>query len=215
MLINDSTPLDQLKFVVFEGINACGKSTVLASIAEILRAGGRRVRTTREPGATNFGISLRQMLLNPPEPISPIAESFLFLADRAQHVASVVRPAIQAGEIVLSDRFYYSTIAFQGYGRGLNIDLLRRLNHDAINGVFPDLVILIDLDVEEAARRIQKRSGSEVDKFEAESLVFQRKVREGFLELARTLPERFVVLDGSKAKEALLEDVKHVMGISA
>jgi dTMP kinase len=138
----------------------------------------------------------------------PLSELFLFLADRAHHVATVIEPSLRDGVTVLCDRFFYSTIAFQGYGRGLDCQRLLELNRLATNDLRPDLVILLDLPVEDALRRAQHRNsvdGAERDSFEAEELAFHERVRGGFLALAEELPEPFLVLDAREEAETLFK----------
>lgn len=201
------------KFVVFEGVNGCGKSTLLNSVAESISARGQRVIKTREPGGTELGKTLRGLVLSPPCKLEALTEVLMFAADRCEHAAKVIKPGVAAGALVLSDRYYYSTVAFQGYGRGFDVDEIVRLNRLAVNGVFPDVVILVDLDVKEAAKRLAARGGTEVDKFESEALQFQESVRRGFLTLAQTLPEKFVILDGSLAKDALLRAAMNALAL--
>jgi dTMP kinase len=204
MAIVQQVDVRSSKFVVFEGINGCGKTTLLSSVVAELSRDERKVVQTREPGGTEIGKTLRGLVLNPPTPLAPLTELFLFAADRSEHAAKVIKPGIDSGALVVSDRYYYSTVAFQGYGRGLNVDEIVRINRIAVDGVFPDLVILVDLDEHEAAKRLAARQGLETDKFESESLTFQAKVRRGFLQMAETLPERFVILNGAETREALL-----------
>lgn len=203
------------KFIVFEGINGCGKSTLLGAVADSLSASGRKVIRTREPGGTEVGKTLRGLVLNPPYKLEPLTELFLFAADRSEHAAKIIRPGADSGALVLSDRYYYSTAAFQGFGRGLDIDEIVRLNRLAVNGVFPDVVILVDLDEREAAKRLATRGGAETDRFEAEALEFQSRVRQGFLAMARSLPERFIILDGRLSKEELPKAAMNALGLPA
>ena len=184
-------------FVTFEGPDGAGKSSALARVAEALRA-SRPVLATREPGAGAFGATIRELLLGDADPV-PRAELFLFLADRAEHVAKTVRPALARGEVVLCDRHADSTLVYQGLARGLDENFLRRANAFATDGLTPDLTLLFDVDVETAQSRLQARLTSR-DRLDAAGLDFHRKVRDGFLDLARAEPGRFRVLDASRGE---------------
>ncbi len=191
-------------FLVFEGIEGSGKTLQLDFLARHLRGRGVDPLVTREPGGTPLGRGIRRLLLEDGDPCS-MAELFLYLADRAQHVTQVVRPALEAGKVVLSDRFYPSTVAYQGYGRGLDIDFVREAaSFQATGGLRPHLVVLLDLPVEEAMTRIRGRS---LDRMEKESLEFHARVREGFLTQAREEPELFLVIDGTRRPGEVFRDV--------
>ena len=198
-------------FIVLEGVNGAGKTTLQNSIAGYFEKAGRACLKTFEPGATELGKALRKLLLERPhESKTPLTEVFLFAADRAEHVAGRIQPALCAGEIVISDRYFYSTLAFQGYGRGLDVDMLERINRIAIDGTTPDLVILMDLDPEEGLRRTRSRQDATagIDKFEDEELAFHRRLRDGFLQSAKNLPETFLVVDASRSQAEIFEAVK-------
>jgi dTMP kinase len=182
-------------FITFEGIEGSGKSTQLRALASRLRESGRVVVETREPGGTPAGAALRSLLLAAePVPLTPRAELFLYCADRTQHVSQVIRPALAAGRVVLCDRFSDSTIAYQGYGRGLDLAMLRALDAQARDGVWPHLTFLFDCPAAEGLARARGRSRSG-DRFEGEALEFHERVRAGFQTLAREEPARFCVLD--------------------
>lgn len=191
-------------FIVIEGIEGSGKSTLLAGIAERLEAEGHAVVVTREPGGTPFGDAVREIFLNRRIEISPLAESFLVNAARAQHVTGVIRPALDAGRIVVCDRFVDSTLAYQGYGRGVDLDALRSMCATACDGVEPDLVVLVDLPVGAARNRLQARQVA-ADRIESEGDEFHERVRRGFLELADE-SLRHVVVDGMGAREHVLHE---------
>ena len=182
-------------FVALEGGEGAGKSTQLALLEAWLRARGHDVVVTREPGATSAGGRIRELLLDPTATLSPRAEAMLYAADRAQHVAEVVRPALERGAVVLTDRYVDSSLAYQGAGRELERDEVARLSRWATEGLIPDLVVLLDVDPVVGLRR----AGDSPDRIEAESLEFHRRVREGFLELAGQAPDRYLVVaaDGS------------------
>lgn len=177
------------KFIAFEGGEACGKSTQAALLASALDA-----LLTREPGGTTIGAQLRSVLLDQNTiGLSARAEALLMAADRAQHVAEVVEPALASGRHVVTDRFAGSSIAYQGHGRGLSVTEVRDLSMWATDGVWPDLVIFLDVPEAEADRRL----GSARDRLESEPAAFHAAVIEGFREQARSEPERWVVIDGS------------------
>jgi dTMP kinase len=182
--------------ITFEGIEGAGKTTLAQHLAEWLQAQGIPVRLTREPGGSTLGTHLRPILLH--EPLDAWTELFLFLADRRQHTLQVILPAREQGFWVLCDRYADSTLIYQGYGRGLDTELIRRLNAIATDNLTPDLTVLIDLPVEDALAR-----ANAPNRFEAETQAFHERIREGYLELARAEPSRFLVLDGRQPLETL------------
>ncbi len=190
-------------FITFEGIEGAGKSTAIASVAGALEARGHKVLLTQEPGGCDLGKTLRTLLLDQKSVIAPRAELFLFLADRAQHVAEVVRPALAEGAFVLCDRYADSTLAYQGYARGLGLEALRTLSAQAAGGLAPDMTLLLDLPVEQGLARAQRRNerlgtAASEGRFDAESLAFHAKVRSGFLAIAGGEPERVKIVDSSR-----------------
>jgi dTMP kinase len=189
-------------FVAIEGIEGSGKSTVVAGLAAALRAGGHEVVVTREPGGTPAGDAIREIFLSRDVAISPLAESFLVNAARAQHVRDVIRPALEAGKLVLCDRFTDSTLAYQGYGRGVDIGLLQALCAAAVDGLEPMLTLLLDVPLAVARVRMTQRSANE-DRIESEGDAFHQRVRRGFLELAKSPRHR--VLDGTLAPKRVVE----------
>ena len=206
-------------FITVEGIEGSGKSTLIASLAERLEATGRSCLVTREPGGCRLGEDLRRILLESARRLDDRAELFLFLADRAQHVSEVVRPALSRGEWVICDRYADSTVAYQGYGRGMNAAMLRNASDAAAGGLTPDLTFLLDLPAEEGLRRARMRNlteGTEASegRFEAEELAFHERVRTGFLKLARMEPARFAVLDARRPPQELLANALERLGIS-
>lgn len=185
------------RFITFEGIEGSGKSTHLRHVGAHLLAAGHTVVETREPGGTPAGEAIRRLVLGPERvPLAPLTELFLYCADRTQHVAQVIRPALDAGRIVLCDRFSDSTIAYQGYGRGLDLDAVRALDAHARAGVAPWLTLLLDCPVDEGLRRARGRVGPG-DRFEEEARAFHERVRAGFLTLAAAEPARFCVIDST------------------
>jgi|SRR5579863_10340593 dTMP kinase len=190
-------------FVVVEGIEGSGKSTLVAGLGARLTADGKRVVLTREPGGTQLGDAARKIFLDRSLTIEPLAEAFLVNAARAQHVEDVIRPALESHGIVVCDRFTDSTLAYQGYGRGMDLDLLGALCDFASGGVVPDIVLIVDLPVAVARARLRDRSDSP-DRIESEDDAFHERVRQGFLELARR--PRHHVLDGGLPPQRLLDE---------
>ncbi len=201
-------------FLVLEGVNGAGKTTLLKKLLQYFADNSKTTKATREPGATALGTDLRRLLLENAEqrPCS-LAEMFLFAADRSEHVNKLIRPTISRGEIVISDRYYYSTVAFQGYGRKLDLDMVYAINKIAIDGLLPDLVLLMDLDPLEGLNRTTTRAKNEQgkDSFESETLEFHKAIRKGFLEIAADVPEPFYLIDASKSQDEIWEEVKPII----
>ena len=189
---------EPLRFISFEGPEGSGKSTQAGRLAAWLRARGASVTLTREPGGTLLGQEIRSWLLHREEPMGEEAEFLLYSADRAEHLRTIVRPALAEGAFVISDRFVDSSYAYQGYGRGLDLDWLRAVSAGILRGVRPSLTFLLDLPPERGLARLAGR-----DRLEGESLEFHRRVREGYRSLARSEPERFVVLDAELPADEL------------
>lgn len=194
-------------FITFEGADGCGKTTQLNLLKEYLSNKGYEVIVTREPGAVGLGEKIREILLNYDGEVSPNCEAFLFLADRAQHIDTIVKPAIEAGKIVLCDRHTDSSVAYQGYGRGVDISRIRMLNKIATSGLVPDLTLVFDIDVETS----QKRVGKNKDRMESAGIEFHEKVRNGYLELAKEEPERIKVINSADTIENIFEQVKKLV----
>jgi dTMP kinase len=197
-------------FVTFEGIEGSGKSSHLARLAAALRERGRTVTATREPGGTSIGVHIRRILTDPTAPSpSTMAELLLYLADRAQHVREVIRPALEAGHIVLCDRFSDSTLAYQGHARGGDLTMIRQLDAIAREGSTPDLTFLLSCPVGVGLDRTRSRKKGPIreDRFELEPLAFHERVQAGLLEIARAEPERFVVLDTLRPPEEVQEEI--------
>ena len=197
-------------FITLEGMEGSGKSTLLRGLAGRLAAGGRDVVSTREPGGSALGKQLRALLLCAESDVVPEAELFLFLADRAQHVAQVIRPALNRGAVVLCDRYIDSTLVYQGVGRGFDPARLRLLCDMATGGLWPDATLVLDLEVtaglgRAASRHQADNSFAAEGRFEAESLAFHQQVRQGFVRLAAQEPERFSVLDALRTPADVLE----------
>jgi len=193
-------------FVAFEGGEGSGKSTQVELLAEWLRGNGTAVTTTHEPGATDVGSQIRRLLLHDSTPLSPRAEALLFAADRAHHVESVIRPALEAGQVVVTDRYVDSSLAYQGVGRNLQIDEVRKISRWATGGLQADLIVLLDLPAELGLARARGRGGQ--DKLEAESFGFHERVREAFRMLAESDPRRYLVLDAAQLPDVIAGQVR-------
>ena len=200
-------------FITLEGVEGSGKTTQAALLAESLRRDGHRVTVTHEPGGTRAGEAIRAIFLDPAVSLDVAAELLLVLADRAQHVREKLKPAIAAGEIVISDRYSDSTVAYQGYGRGFDLKLLGDLNRLASDSMIPDLTLVLDCPVEMGLRRTVERVRGGVrrpDRFEGEQVEFHRRVRDGFLAIAQAEPERVRVLDSARDLEAVSTEVRRL-----
>lgn len=211
-------------FITFEGGEGAGKTTQILHVAAFLTERGRSCILTREPGGTDLGRRIRALLLDPAHAaMDARAELLLYMADRAEHLARVVRPALAAGRVVLCDRFYDATVVYQGAARGLSMEWAEALHDLVFPGVRPDLTLLLDLPPEvglqRARRQMEKGSRSAAEgRFENEELGFHHRVREGYLELARRRPERFRVIDAGRGeaevKADLLREVAGFLGIA-
>lgn len=185
----------------FEGTEGAGKSTQIARLAARLAARGIKATLTREPGGTALGEKIRELLLDRNAQIEPLTECLLYAASRRQLVTDHIFPALERNEVVICDRYIDSTLAYQGYGRGLSLDLLQDLMNTVTDGQKPHLTFLLDIDPEQGLTRVVKRG--EADRIEASGLEFHKRVREGFLALAAAEKERFVVLDATLDPDAL------------
>jgi len=188
-------------FVAFEGGEGSGKSTQIELLAAALREEGRTVTVTHEPGATRVGAQIRHLLLHGEDPLTPRAEALLFAADRALHVDTVIRPALEAGEVVLTDRFVDSSLAYQGAGRELSAEDVHRVSRWATGGLRPDLTVLLDIPAAQGLDRARGRGAA--DKLEGESLAFHDRVRESFRHLAESAPRRYLVVDARSPAEEI------------
>jgi dTMP kinase len=198
-------------FITFEGIEGCGKTTQIGHLTSFLKRVHRPFLLTREPGGTEVGEQIRKILLSSENVgIEPMAELFLYAAARVQHLRQVIFPALREEKIVLCDRFLDATIAYQGYGRGLDLDWIAAIHRHAMEEVKPDLTFLLDLPVEEGLKRAQKRIEGQTikeDRFEKENLAFHQRVRGGYLLLARQDPQRIIMLDGMKDESILHQEI--------
>ncbi|MBE7712883.1 MAG: dTMP kinase [Cyanobacteria bacterium SIG26] len=194
-------------FITFEGADGCGKTTQLNLLKEYLEQKGYEVVVTREPGGKGLGEKVREILLNYDGEVSDRCESFLFLADRAQNIDVIVNPAIEKGKIVLCDRHTDSSVAYQGYGRGLDIEQINKLNALATNNRKPDLTLVFDVDIETSMQRV----GQEKDRMESAGKEFFNRVRNGYLEIAKQEPERIKVVDSTKSIDKVKIDVINIV----
>ena len=200
-------------FITFEGIEGSGKTTQLKYIQTYFESRGQECIVTREPGGTEIGKKIRSILLDPASKnISPVSELFLYMADRAQHVKQVLIPAISAGKIVLCDRFFDATVVYQGYARGLEVKQILRMHELVLEGLKPDVTILLDLPPKIGLSRAWaqidngKRDGVE-SRFEKENLSFHKRVRAGYLELARREPQRFRIIDATRQEAKVRREI--------
>ena len=199
-------------FVTFEGSEGCGKSTQISRLAAWLGENAYPCLTTREPGGTPAGDRIRDLLQHAPEGhgLVPEAELFLFAASRAQLVREVIRPALDRGQIVISDRFHDSTVVYQGVARQLPAEMTATVNGFAIGETLPDITFLLDMDAGQAHQRIQRRNRP-VDRMESEPLAFYHAVREGYLRAAAAAPARFSVLDASRSETELADEIRGIL----
>jgi dTMP kinase len=205
-----------VRFITIEGGDGTGKTSQIRTLESYLIQRGFACAMTREPGGTALGSLIRKVLLEVgSHEIASSTELFLYLADRAQHVSEVILPALKSDKIVLCDRFTDSTVAYQGYGRGIELGLLRQLNDIADQGVHPDLTILLDCPVSVGLARTARRQTAagrrQEDRFEREKIEFHEKVRAGFLEMARTEPERFRIVDATPSSEEVMLRIKRII----
>jgi dTMP kinase len=198
-------------FITFEGIDGCGKSTQLRLLASELRVRGFEIVTTREPGGTRLGQRLRAALLDVEEQVDPLAELLVFAADRAHHVRTLLLPALEAGRIVLSDRYADATVAYQGAGRGFKPELIREIVQLATGGLMPDLTLLFDLSVAESTMRTRRRVASKnSDRLDSEDAEFHTRVRNAYIEMAKAEPERFRLIDARGSVQETHETVMNI-----
>lgn len=193
------------KFLSFEGPEGSGKSTQIQRLLAHLAAEGVATLSTREPGGSKLGELVRNLVMHSSgeTTISPEAELLLFTASRAQLVREVIRPALAAGKLVICDRFLDSSTVYQGLARGLPLDSLHAVNQFAVGGTLPDLTLVLDVPVEVSLSRIRARPGTSLDRIEQEKESFYRKVRDGYLQVAQSIPERFVVIDGTSSPDRI------------
>ncbi|ACL70783.1 dTMP kinase [Halothermothrix orenii] len=195
-------------FITLEGIEGSGKSTQIEMLYKRLKKDGFDVIITREPGGTPIGKEIRKLLLDPDNIMGAKAEFLLYAADRAQHVVELIKPALESGKVVLADRFIDSSIAYQGYGRGLDIDVVKTVNEWVIDGCWPDLTFVLDLDVEKGLERARGYSpDNQGDRLERELVTFHRRVRQAYHQLAED--RRFIMLDADRSREEIHREIYH------
>lgn len=198
-------------FVAFEGGEGCGKSTQMPLLAEWLRQRDHEVRTTFEPGDTALGQAIRSIVLDPANTeLGDRAEALLYAADRAQHVASIIAPALAAGQVVITDRYVDSSLAYQSAGRGQPFTEIAQLSAWATQGLLPDLTVVLDVPVDIGLARVRGRAA--IDRLEGESHAFHERVRRSFLDLAAADPPRYLVLDATVSREALAAHITGAVG---
>ncbi len=203
-------------FITFEGIEGSGKTTQQRLVAEHLRAQNKTVVVTKEPGGTPLADRIRAILLDSANAIDPVAEVLLFAASRRQHTTEVIEPALSRGEIVLCDRYADSTLAYQGFGRLIDLDRLRTLNEWATDALVPNITLLFDLPEEAGLQRANSRNAvatQDEGRFEAEDLRFHRRVREGYLAMAVAEPNRYRVIDANGTVEEVFARTKAALNV--
>lgn len=204
-------------FITLEGIEGSGKTTQLGFIADLLKEKGHACVITREPGGTEIGKKIRRILLDPNcDAMDPATELLLYTADRVQHAKELIRPSLAAGQTVICDRYFDATLVYQGYARGLDVELIERLHRLMLSDLKPDLTLLLDLPPELGLSRAwaQIRDGSRTGmetRFENEALLFHEKVREGYLVLARREPDRFRIIDASRDVDNVREEIRKMI----
>jgi len=196
-------------FISFEGIEGSGKSTQTRLLADFLRSKGHEVVETAEPGGTRIGGKIRTLLLDPQNHMDPLAELLLYYASRAQHVREVIYPAILRNAIVITDRFTDSTVAYQGYARGIDLSLINTLNEIVVPEMKPFLTILLDMDVEEGLHR--NKQAQKEDRFELETVEFHKRVQSGFHQIAGEEPDRIKIVDASRSTEEVSREVQGII----
>ncbi len=199
------------RLITFEGIDGTGKTTQIVRLTEKLREIGKEVQVLREPGGTSIGESVREILLDRQHTnMCMETELLLFAAARAQLVREIILPALETGSWVICDRFYDSTMAYQGYGRGLDLNVIRALNQLAVGACRPDITILLDLPVELAVKRLNGRK-EKADRLDHESLAFMQRIRDGYRVLALNEPDRLILMDAAQPETALAADIYRVI----
>lgn len=198
-------------FITFEGVEGAGKTTQIQYLADLIKESGQEVLITRQPGGSELGSEIRNLILNPEikDKPSDLAEMFLYLADRSHHVQTVIKPALEKGITVLCDRYIDSHIAYQGYARGFDIEKLVYLNAIASDNLKPDITFVFDLDPVIGLNRVRfSRNQAVLDRIEGEKIEFHQKVRNGFLSIAKEDPSRVVVIDASLSQEEVRKTIK-------
>ena len=204
-------------FITFEGIEGSGKTTQVRLLRDYVEGMGYRCQITREPGGCRIGERIRDILMDPGnQNLTPLSELLLIMANRAQHVAEVIRPALRDGRVVICDRFHDATVAYQGFARGVALDLIERLRKMVAGGLKPDLTILLDCPVEIGLGRARERLANEnlswsEGRFEGEKGDFHQRVRDAYLAMAKTEPHRIKVVDGSRDEHAVEREIRQLV----
>ncbi|MFJ3381890.1 dTMP kinase [Curtobacterium sp. NPDC090217] len=199
------------RFITLEGGDGAGKTTQAELLTEWLEANGRTVVRTREPGGTDLGLRIREIVLHERGHVSARAEALLYAADRAHHVETVVRPAIARGDVVLQDRYIDSSVAYQGVARGLGAERIRSVSDWAADDLVPDRTVLLDLDVTEGRARVAAARGDTFDRLESEAAAFHESVRSAFLSMAAAEPERFLVVDAAEPADVVQQRIRRAL----
>lgn len=195
-------------FITFEGTDGAGKTTQIRHLSAELRQAGYDICLTREPGGTPISEQIRDMLLNPDHSeMAATTELLLYAASRAQHVSEVIKPALEAGKIVISSRFADAMVVYQGYGRGLDLERINRLNSIATDGVTPDVTVVLDLPVEVGLQRVRKRRGG-LDRLEREKIEFHQRLRDGYRALAEQEPQRIKIIDAQASPKQVYTQIQ-------
>lgn len=195
-------------FITFEGTDGAGKTTQIQYLSAELRQAGYDICLTREPGGTHISEQIRDMLLNPDHSeMAATTELLLYTASRAQHVSEVIKPALEAGKIVISSRFADAMVVYQGYGRGLDLERINRLNRIATDGVTPDVTVVLDLPVEIGLQRVRKRRGG-LDRLEREKIEFHQRLRDGYRALAEQEPQRIKIIDAQASPKQVYTQIQ-------
>ena len=203
---------DRGLFITFEGTDGAGKTTQTQRLSADLRRASYDVCLTREPGGTPISEQIRDMLLNPDHSeMAATTELLLYAASRAQHVSEVIKPALEAGKVVISSRFADATVVYQGYGRGLDLERIHRLNRIATDGITPDVTFVLDLPVDIGLQRVQRSRGG-LDRLEREKIEFHRQLREGYRALARQEPQRLKIIDAQVNPEQVYAQIQAAIG---
>ncbi|MCJ1713445.1 dTMP kinase [Curtobacterium sp. VKM Ac-2922] len=200
------------RFITLEGGDGAGKTTQAELLTAWLEAHGRTVVRTREPGGTDLGLRIREIVLHERGHVSPRAEALLYAADRAHHVETVVRPAVARGDVVLQDRYIDSSVAYQGVARGLGADQVRGVSDWAADGLVPDVTVLLDLDVTVGRARVAAARGDTFDRLESQAAAFHESVRQAFLGMAAHEPDRFLVVDAAAPSEQVQAAIRAGIG---
>ncbi|MBI4843346.1 MAG: dTMP kinase [Nitrospirae bacterium] len=198
------------RFITFEGTEGSGKTTQVGLLAKHLKEAGHDVLLTFEPGGTAIGQKIRGLLLDPQNNMDPMTELLLYYADRAQHIKEIIQPALQSGSFVISDRFTDSTVAYQGFARGLNLNIINPLNEIVVREAKPALTFVLEIDVKEGLRR--NRHAKKEDRFELEDIEFHTRVRDGYRQIAESDPQRVKIIDASKSPEEVSREIIKIIG---